>query len=184
MTPFFRVPDYRSKKRESTPDGLPSLRATILSSRWWISGSCRRISSMICRSLRGAAGIFSLIMLFLPFAIQDISSLGRGFGGLPVFFVRLLFSLSMNPCGSESCFAFRPGACIIRTDPRLHLFQYLLTGFQGYRVRFLAPFKNHCIAQYVTSQSSCCSCARNCINNFHFVVTLYKFILRPMCVFL
>jgi len=96
---------------------------------------------MICRSLRGAAGIFSLIMLFLPFAIQDISSLGRGFGGLPVFFVRLLFSLSMNPCGSESCFAFRPGACIIRTDPRLHLFQYLLTGFQGYRVRSLLRLK-------------------------------------------
>ena len=133
---------------------------------------------MICRSLRGGAGIFSLIMLFLPFAIQDIGSLGRGFSGLPVFFVPVLFSFTMNPCGFGSCFTFRPSAGIICTDPRLHLFQYLLTGFQGYRIRFFAPFKNHSIARYVTCQSACTSCVRNCINNFYFVVTLYKFILR------
>jgi len=151
---FLPVPGYRSKKRESTPDGLPLLRATILSSRWWISGSCRRISSMICRSLRGAAGIFSFIMLFLPFAIQDIGSLGRGFPGLPVFFVPVLFSFTMNACVPGSCSAFRPGASIICTDPRFHLFQDLLTGFQGYRIRFFAPFKNHSIARYVTSQSA------------------------------
>ena len=102
---------------------------------------------MICRSLRGAAGIF-FIMVFSPFAIQDL-------------------------CCPWWCNFHWPAARVICTDPRLHLFQDLLTGFYSYYIRFFALFEHHSYRPVVTALKFIGS---ELINNFHCVVSIYKII--------